>query len=65
MIWYSVDEEKFICELNEAEIKDMGKKYLEVYVIKNFDEISSITHKNEYKRAYWNDRVWETTDWEF
>jgi hypothetical protein len=64
-IWYSGEEKKFICTISDEELKTAQKKYLESYVLKNFNAISPILHKSEYKRNYWNDIRWLNSDWIF
>lgn len=64
-IWYSDEEEAFVCDLSETEIKEAKKANIKKYIMLNFDEISSIKHKNEHKREYWNwDSIWYV-DWSF
>ncbi|MDR1944572.1 MAG: hypothetical protein LBQ59_00335 [Candidatus Peribacteria bacterium] len=61
----------FICDPDESELNEVRKKYLEQYIVKNFDEISQITHKNEYKKeyrnsnTYWNNNEGIKSDWDF
>ncbi|MDR2640709.1 MAG: hypothetical protein LBC61_05380 [Candidatus Peribacteria bacterium] len=66
-MWYSADEKRFVCLGGEGEINEAKRLYLMDYVIKNFDDISPITHINTYKRDYINhySRIIETSDWDF
>ncbi len=62
-IYYSPEQGNFVCEANEDEIYDAKMRVLEQLLIKNFDNISSITHAKEYKRDYY---TYDTkSDWNF
>jgi hypothetical protein len=63
-IYFSKEENKFVCDLNEEELSNVKKQYLQEYVIKNFDSISPLKHKKKYKREYNND-YWYNSDWDF
>lgn len=64
-IWYSVEEERFICMLGEAELREARKEYLKKYIVENFDTFSPIHHVNEYKRNYWYNDSRISSDWNF
>jgi len=62
-IYYSPEQGNFVCEANEDEIYAAKMRVLEQLLIKNFDNISSITHAKEYKRDYY---TYDTkSDWNF
>lgn len=63
-IWYSKEEEAFVCELSENERNEAKKVFFKQFIIEDFENISPIKHKNEYKRQYWNrDGIY--SDWDF
>lgn len=63
-ISFSENEKKFVCSPDESELKNAKQEYLKNYVVKNFDEITILRHKNEYKRKYYN-YSWDYSDWNF
>lgn len=62
-IYYSTEQEKFVCEANEDEIHDAKMQVVQQELIKNFDTISSIKHADEYKRDYYTYNT--KSDWNF
>lgn len=67
IIYFSKEENKFVCKLNEEDLKQWKKSYLTNYIIKNIHDISPILHNDEYKREYHNYFYLEEnfTDWDF
>jgi len=63
-IYFSIEENKFICEPNENDLISAKEQYLQEYVINNFDTISPLKHKQRYKREYTGDN-WYNSDWQF
>lgn len=66
-IFFSKEEDKFVCKLNEEDLKMWKKSYLTNYIISNFDDISPILHNDDYKREYYNNFYYENnnSDWNF
>lgn len=62
-IYYSIEQENFVCEANEDEIHDAKMQVVQQELIKNFDTISSISHADEYKRDYYTYNT--KSDWNF
>lgn len=63
-IYYSKDEEKFVCEPSEEDLKYAKLEYLKYEVIEKFDKISTIKHVDKYKREYYGN-YWVKSDWSF
>lgn len=63
-IYYSQDEEKFVCEATEYEINEAKLSLLQSELIEKFEVISPILHQNQYKRDYYND-YGVISDWSF
>jgi hypothetical protein len=63
-IYYSQDEEKFVCEATEYEINEAKLSLLQSELIEKFETISPLLHQNQYKRNYYND-YGITSDWSF
>ncbi len=63
-IWYSFEEQKFVCDLQEEELQYVKKEYLKQYLREHFDEISPIKHKEAFKRKYYGD-YGLVSDWHF
>lgn len=63
-IYFSESEKRFVCSPDESELKNAKQEYLKNYVVKNFDEITILRHKNEYKRKYYNYSL-DYSDWNF
>lgn len=62
-IYYSQDE-WFVCDLSQDSIDYAKRELVRYSLVKNFDNISAIHHKDEYKRSYW---FWDNiySDWRF
>lgn len=63
-IYYSQDEEKFVCEATEYEINEAKLSLLQSELIEKFEVISPILHQKQYKRDYYND-YGVISDWSF
>ncbi len=63
-IYYSQEEEKFVCNVKQEHLEYAKKQHIKKKVIQDFDTISSLKHKNEFKRNYYNDHGLRS-DWNF
>lgn len=64
-IYYSKDEEKFVCDLDDYDFTQAKNNYIIDKLMQNFDTISSITHKVKHKRNYWSGFDWNIENTEF
>ncbi len=63
-IYYSQEEQWFVCDANEYEINDAKTQFLQQELIEKFENISTLLHENQYKREYYNDYGMRS-DWNF
>ncbi|MCH8518602.1 PspC domain-containing protein [Candidatus Gracilibacteria bacterium] len=64
LISYSPEEDRFVCYPSEEELEDAKKLFLQNYIIQNFESISPLLHKEEYKRNYYSGYN-QVSDWKF
>lgn len=63
-IYYSQEQQWFVCDANEYEINDAKVQFLQQEVMRKFEDISSLLHEDQYKREYYND-YGTRSDWNF
>lgn len=63
-IYYSKDEEKFVCDLDDYELTQAKNNYIIDKLMQDFDDISTVTHKVKHKRNYWFGFDWNIEDFE-
>lgn len=61
---YETAEQRFVCEINDKELKTAQQEFLKRYIVEDFDKISPLKHKTKYKREYGSE-YWFGSDWTF
>lgn len=64
IIFYSFTENKFVCKVDDNELKSAKNEYIKWQIINRFNDFTTIKHLNKYKDIdYW--RYGLKSDWSF